>query len=288
MARPLRIQYDGALYHITSRGNERKPVYKDDDDRRVFLDTLLGVNKRYNWICHAYCLMNNHYHLIIETPDGNLSRGMRQLNSVYTQQFNKRHKRVGHIYQGRYKAILIEKESHLLEVCRYVVLNPVSAKIIEHPEDWTWSSYRSTAGKEKSHPCLTTEWILRQFSTKQREAERKYREFVKAGIEMKDIWKGVKGQSILGKEEFIDTMIGYLKGQRDIREIPRNQRYIGRPELEKIFGKEIVSKKPARDKKIWEAVERYGYSQKEIADHLKMHYSTISRLINENNKKTSK
>ena len=156
MARPLRIQYDGALYHITSRGNARKAIYRDDEDRRIFLDILFNVNKRYNWICHAYCLMNNHYHLIIETPDGNLSKGARQLNGVYTQTYNKRHHRVGHIFQGRYKAILVEKESHLLEVCRYVVLNPVRAKAVARPEEWRWSSYRGTSGMEKPHPCLTT------------------------------------------------------------------------------------------------------------------------------------
>ena len=122
MARPLRIEYDGALYHITSRGNERKPIYKDED-RTVFLDVLKQVNKRFNWICHAYCLMNNHYHIVVETPDGNLSKGMRQLNGVYTQTFNRWHHRVGHVFQGRYKAIVIEKESYLLEVSRYVVLN---------------------------------------------------------------------------------------------------------------------------------------------------------------------
>ncbi len=126
MARPLRIEYSGAVYHITSRGNEKKPVFRDEEDRCTFLDILERVNKRYNWICHAYCLMDNHYHLLIETPDGNLSMGMRQLNGVYTQLFNKRHKRTGHLFQGRYKAILIQKDSHLLEVCRYVVLNPTS------------------------------------------------------------------------------------------------------------------------------------------------------------------
>jgi REP element-mobilizing transposase RayT len=139
MARPLRIEYEGAVYHVTSRGNERKPVFKDDGDREVFLDTLHKVNKRYNFLCYAYCLMDNHYHLIIETPDGNLSKGMRQLNGVYTQAFNKRHHRVGYIFQGRYKSILIQKESHLLEVCRYVVLNPVRAKAVNSPEEWRWS-----------------------------------------------------------------------------------------------------------------------------------------------------
>ena len=136
MARPLRIEYDGALYHITSRGNERKAIFRDDEDRVGFLEALQKVNERFNWICHAYCLMNNHYHLVVETPDGNLSKGMRQLNGVYTQYFNRKHHRVGHIFQGRYKSILIEKESYLLEVSRYVVLNPVRAKAVKKPEDW--------------------------------------------------------------------------------------------------------------------------------------------------------
>ena len=106
MARPLRIEYPGAVYHITSRGNEKKPIFKDERDREILLDTLSQVDKRYNWLCHAYCLMNNHYHLIVETPDRNLSAGMRQLNGVYTQAFNRQHNRVGHLFQDRYKAIL--------------------------------------------------------------------------------------------------------------------------------------------------------------------------------------
>ena len=154
MARPLRIEYAGAVYHITSRGNEKKAVFKSDQDRINFLNTLQHVKKRYNWICHAYCLMDNHYHLLIETPDGNLAIGMRQLNGVYTQLFNKLHGRTGHLFQGRYKSILIQKDSHLLEVCRYVVLNPVRAKMVEAPEAWKWSSYRATAGREAAIPAL--------------------------------------------------------------------------------------------------------------------------------------
>jgi REP element-mobilizing transposase RayT len=146
MTRPLRIEYPGAVYHITNRGNDKKAVFKDDQDRETFLKILAFVNKRYHWLCHAYCLMDNHYHLMIETPDGNLSLGMRQLNGVYTQARNKRHGKTGHLFQGRYKAILIQKDTHLLEVCRYVVLNPVRARMVEKPEDWRWSSYQATGG----------------------------------------------------------------------------------------------------------------------------------------------
>lgn len=141
--------------------------------------------------------MNNHYHLIIETPDGNLSEGMRQLNGVYTQNFNRRHRRAGHVFQGRYKSILIEKESYLLEVSRYVVLNPVRAKAVERPEDWKWSSYRGSAGLGQPHKSLTADWILGQFGSRMREAEKGYREYVIAGIKQRGIWKEVRGQSIL-------------------------------------------------------------------------------------------
>ena len=279
MSRPLRIEYDGALYHVTSRGNEKKPISRDETDRNIFLDILSSVNKRYSWFCHAYCLMNNHYHIVIETPDGNLSKGMRQLNGVYTQAFNKRHRRVGHIFQGRYKAILIQKESHLLEVCRYVVLNPVRAKAAKNPEEWTWSSYRATAGLEKPHSCLTTDWVLSQFGSKTGLARRRYREFVKAGIGEEPIWSNLKGQILLGEDTFIEKFVNYLKGHEDIREIPKSQRYMSRPTLDCLFEENASKNKHIRDKKIEEAIQRCGYTQKEVADYLGMHYSTISRLI---------
>lgn len=281
MARPLRIEYDGAVYHVTSRGNERKNIFKDDEDRMFFLDILKKANEKYNWLCHAYCLMNNHYHLLIETPDGNLSRGMRQLNGVYTQSYNKRHDRVGHIFQGRYKAILVDKESHLLETCRYVVLNPVRAKAIENHGGWKWSSYRGTAGLEKPHPCLTTDWILGQFATGRKVASDKYREFIRAGIKKETIWTSLKGQIILGGEDFVGGVIGYVRKHEEIKEIPRSQRYLNRPVLAELFKGKTLTDKRRRDKRIREAVKRYGYNQNEIANHLGMHYSTISRLMKE-------
>ena len=181
MARPLRIEYDGALYHVTSRGNERKAIFRNANDRSLFLDTLAQVNKRFDWVCHAYCLMNNHYHLVVETRDGNLSKGMRQLNGVYTQAYNKRCGRIGHLFQGRFKAILVQKDSHLLEVCRYVVLNPVRARTIKHPRLYKWSSYRATAGMAQAHPCLTPDEILSHFGQRKLSAQEKYRDFVQEG-----------------------------------------------------------------------------------------------------------
>ncbi len=166
MSRPLRLSFPGAIYHITSRGNARAAVYLDDDDRQRFLDLLASCVEKFNWICHAYCLMDNHYHLLIETPDANLQTGMRQLNGVYTQQFNRRHARVGHVFQGRYKAILVDKDRYLLELCRYVVLNPVRANMVALPEQYRWSSYAAMMGAQQEVSWLSTNWILSQFSSR--------------------------------------------------------------------------------------------------------------------------
>ena len=136
MARPLRIEFPHAVYHVTSRGNARQAIVTTDADRRMFRAFLAHVVDRYGWLCHAYCLMDNHDHLVRETPTPNLSQGMRQLNGRYTQACDRTHQRVGHLFQGRFTAILVEKEAHLLERCRYVVLNPVRAKRVPHPRRW--------------------------------------------------------------------------------------------------------------------------------------------------------
>jgi putative transposase len=277
MARPLRIEYPGALYHITTRGNARRAIFKDDRDRLVFLDTLHRVSDRYHWLCHAYCLMGNHYHLVVETPDGNLSVGMRQLNGIYTQTYNRRHRRVGHVFQGRFKAILVDKESYLLEVCRYVVLTPVRAKAAAHPAEWKWSSYGGTAGRSKAHAALTTDWILSPFGRRRRDAERRYREFVKDGIDGESIHENVIAQSLLGSEKFIERLLGRARGQEKIKEIPKWQRHLGRRPLRDLFA--AVDGKERRNRIIAAAVLRHGYTQMRIAQHLGMHYSTISRIM---------
>lgn len=144
MARPLRPEYPGGVYHITSRGNARENIFVDNADRERCLSVLGDAVAKYNRLCHAYCLMDNHYHALIETPDPTLCMGMRQLNGVYTQAFNRRHRRVGHVFQERYKSILVEKEAHLLELCRYVALNPVRAGLVNDPGKWQWSSAKTS------------------------------------------------------------------------------------------------------------------------------------------------
>lgn len=278
MARPLRIEYAGALYHNTTRGNARRSIFKVDRDRLLFLDTLKKVADRYHWFCHAYCLMDNHYHLVIETPEGNLSRGMRQLNGIYTQAYNHSHRRVGHLFQGRYKAILVDKESHFLEVCRYVVLNPVRAKLTEDAGKWRWSSYGGTAGLTKPHTALATDWVLGQFEERKATAQKRYQKFVKDGIGGESIHEVVIAQSLLGREDFVEKLVGHVHGYEKVKEIPKGQRYLGRPSLVNLF-KIPMKGKERRDRKIAEAVEKHGYRQREVAGHLGMHYSTISKIV---------
>lgn len=168
-----------------------------------------------------------------------------------------------------------------MQVSRYVVLNPVRAKIVESPDEWKWSSYRGTIGREKPHAVLTTDWILKQFGKYWEQARKNYKEFVMSGIGNESIWKGVKGQSLLGGEDFVQKLISCVKGREEIKEIPRQQRFIGRPCLEALFKKKSGTTIQERNEKIVESVEKYHYSQKEVADYLGLHYSTISRLLKE-------
>lgn len=277
MARPLRIEYPNAVYHVTSRGNARNKIFLGDQDRENFLFVLDAVVKRYNWLCHAYCLMDNHYHLMIETPDANLSRGMRQLNGVYTQKYNWWHSKTGHIFQGRYKSILIDKENYLLELCRYVVLNPVRATMVEKPEEWKWSSYGATAGLKTVPNYLTGDWILGLFSNNKAEAQKRYRKFVREGIHTGSPWDDLQGQILLGEEGFIEKYKDLLSDKEQIKEIPRPQRYVSRPRLSKLLSKE--DKTARRNRGIHSAHVKYGYTLKEIADHLEIHYTTVSKAI---------
>jgi len=284
MARPLRIEYPGAIYHITSRGNARQPIFRDDKDREVLLEILGVVVVRYNWLCHAYCLMNNHYHLLIETPEGNLSQGMRQLNGIYTQRFNRKHTMVGHVFQGRFKAVLVDKENYLLELCRYVVLNPVRAGIVKFPGKYKWSSYRATAGTGESPSFLTTDWILSRFGHRRSQAENGYRSFVHDGVKKSSPWENLRGQVLLGDDKFVLGLEPYLKQVHRIREIPREQRFVKRPSLEELFkGAAVGKSKHKRNRLIRNAHLMYGYTLGDIGRVLGLHYSTISKVVKKDN-----
>lgn len=183
MARPLRIQYPGAFYHVTSRGNEQKVIFKSQKDREKFLEYLESAVVRYGAVIHVWCLMDNHYHLLIETPEGNLSQIMRHLNGAYTTYFNVKRKRAGHLFQGRYKAILVETDQYAAELSRYIHLNPVKAGIVDKPEGYVWSSYRNYIGQAKTTAWLEAQYILSSFGSKITAAETKYRQFVEEKLE---------------------------------------------------------------------------------------------------------
>jgi len=232
MARPLRLEFAGALYHVTSRGDHRDKIYLDDTDRRTFLDLLGKEVFQQRWLCYAYCLMDNHYHVLIETPEPNLVRGMRRLNGVYTQSFNRRHGRVGHVFQGRYKAILVDKENYLLELCRYMVLNPVRAKIATTAEKWPWSSYRATAGETAPAQWLAVDKVLSLFSGRRSS----YRRFIADGIGQGSIWEHLSGQIYLGEEQFLERMEKFVE-RKVTRGIVKAQRKPLTPNAEEIVNK---------------------------------------------------
>jgi REP element-mobilizing transposase RayT len=269
MSRPLRLQFPHAVYHVTSRGNARQRIYEDRLDREQFLSILAHVVSRYGWLCHAYCLMDNHYHLVIETPKANVSLGMRHLNGLYTQTYNRRHGRVGHLLQGRYTAIVVEKDTYLLELCRYVVLNPVRAKAVKHPRQWRWSSYGATVGQVAAPKFLTVDWVLGQFEVRKKQAQARYRQFVAEGMGAPRLWVQLTGQIYLGSEGFVATH----QPDAVIREIPRQQTQATRPSLSKVFAGH------AWKKGLLAAYRRYGYRMQEIADHVGVHYSTVSRQL---------
>ncbi len=228
MARPLRIEFAGALYHVTSRGDRREDIYRDDEDRQIWLEVFAQVCSRFNWRCHAWCQMDNHYHILVETVEGNLSQGMRQLNGVYTQKCNRRHGVVGHVFQGRYKAILVQKDNYLLELSRYVVLNPVRARMVNDVQEWRWSSYPAMTGKETIPEWLETDWLLAYFGKRRSRCIAKYMDFVRAGIGLPPVWDNLKHQMLLGDEAFVVKIRKKydISGKDSLKEVTRLQRQV--------------------------------------------------------------
>jgi putative transposase len=275
MSRPLRLEYAGALYQVTSRGDRREGIYLDDADRECFMAVLSEVCERFNWMVHAYCLMSNHYHLLIETPDSNLSQGMRQLNGVYTQRFNRKHQRVGHVFQGRYKAIIVQKDSYLLELSRYIVLNPVRARMVRSARDWRWSSYRAAVGQAHLPLWLHTDWILSAFGKRKSVAMQKYRLFISEGKNQPSPWDGLKNQIYLGDEVFVEMLQRDLLADKDLSEVPMAQRRRAPKALS-----EYERQTSSRNEAIVTAYAGGGYSMKEIGNYFGLHYSRISRILN--------
>jgi len=223
MARPLRIAFPGAFYHITARGNERKAVFKSKQDRERFLEYLETATERYQAVIHAYCLMGNHYHLLLETPAGNLSQIMHHINGAYTTYFNVKRARNGHLFQGRYKAIVVEKDEYAKELSRYIHLNPVRAKMVLTPEQYAWTSYRFYIGKEKVPPWLQRKFILGYFGRSIRAAQKGYEKFVSQLVdkEYESPLKDVFGSALLGSHAFIDYIKkDFISSRKPDRNVP--------------------------------------------------------------------
>lgn len=280
MARPLRIEFTGALYHVTARGNAREDIYNDDIDRQQFLLLLQNTVNRYDWYCHAYCLMDNHYHLLIETNSPTLSKGMKYLNGTYTQYFNRQHRRVGHVFQGRFKAILVQKNAYLLELARYIALNPVRAQMVRSAKEWRWSSYRATAGYEGNAACLTTEWILAGFDKIKSVAQQHYRDFVKAGKEQPSPWQLLKNQIYLGDDNFVNDMQRKLNPEQALKDIPRKQKQAPVKPLSY-----FVDRYKIRDEGMAQAYLSGHYTLAQVGEYFGVSYATVSRAVKQAEKR---
>ncbi len=264
MARPLRLEVPGGIYHVTARGNERRPVFRDRQDRLRFLETLAQVVARFGWLCLAYCQMGNHYHLLLETPQPNLARGMRQLNGVYAQRFNRGHGRSGHLFQARYHSTLVQKDAHLRVAAAYVVTNPVRAGLCERAGDWRWSSFRACAGLEAPPSFLALDALLGCFGNTRAAARAAYRELVEA-----DSWTPPASSPFFGDPRFIGAHSSELVA---LPEVPRYHWQPLRPPLEELFARD-------RTHGIALAYREYGYTMQQIAKHLGVHYATVSRRL---------
>ena len=279
MARALRIEFPGALYHIINRGIGQMMIFHDDKDWKRFLGYQARVMKQFNWLCHAYCLMGNHYHLLVETHDPNLSKGMKLLNQLYSQFYNFKYQRCGPVFQGRYKAWLVDKEDYYLENCRYIVNNPGKARLVQHPSEWIWSSYNATSGSTKAPPWLATDHVLLHFSSSKRKAIKMYEEFVLDGIDAESPLQEAKHKIFLGSDSYVGEVLKNVVCDDTWKIISRERKIADRPSLEELFdGNDFLPKK-ARNRLIKVTFEEHQYTLKEIGDHLELNPNYLSRLL---------
>ena len=274
MSRPLRLEFEGALYHITARGDRREPIFEDDADRHILIRVLGQGMDRFDASVFAYCLMNNHYHFVLQTRRANLSRLMRHINGVYTQAYNRRHCKSGHVFQGRFKAVLVDRDAYFLEVCRYVDLNPVRAGLVLLPQHWAWSSYQAHIGESDVPVWLDSVTLHRQIAphAPQRDGPTKYAQFVADGSNVR-LWEdALTAQIYLGGPSFVQQMQHKLVSPIQ-KETPRVQRQMAKQALD------WYCQQPDRDAGIFEAYLDGGYTLSAIADAFGLSVSRVSRLI---------
>ncbi len=284
MARPLRIEYPGAFYHVTSRGNERREIFKSQKDQEKFLSYLESAVVRYGAVIHGYCLMSNHYHLLLETPAGNLSQIMRHVNGAYTTYFNVKRKRAGHLFQGRYKAILIEADEYAAELSRYTHLNPVRATMVARPEEHPWSSYRCYIGQNRAPEWLKTDFILGYFGGDNAKAHKRYRKFAEDLLarEYDSPLQGAVASTVLGSPEFVaDVSERDLGDHRDGRNLPALKQLTQRPSMDEIVAKvaiaELVDEKLLRNLSIYCCQKYSGAKLKEVGERFGISEAAISQ-----------
>ncbi len=282
MSRKPRLEFPGAIYHINHRGNHQEHIYRDNDDRKLFLKLLKTTIQRMNWICHTYCLMGNHYHLLIEIPEGILSRGMAWLNGVYTQKFNQKYELTGHLFQGRFKSKPIEDNMQFLTTARYIVRNPVEANMVEKAEQWPWSSYRATVGFIKPLEFLFVNDVLSCLSKERPKAQSYFQEFVRMELKDNDDEIIRLFQEVYSGERepvFSKRVQTVLDMESSISPVPRNLRVISRPVLAELFAGCKYGDLDTRNKIIQDAFKLYAYTQSDVATFLDLSRSAISKII---------
>lgn len=277
MPRRPRIQFPGAIYHVMSRGNRKNEIFDDDDDRRRFLTVLSQAVHRYMVKCLDFCLMSNHYHLVLETPRGNLSQAMRHINGVYAQASNRRHHRTGHVFEGRFRSIVIEPATYLRRTARYVALNPVRARYVGDVDAYPWSSYRATAGLGAAPPFLHVEWTRSAFGGKSLgESQERYRAYVSK--ESSRLAEFDLEALAFGRPEFVEAVreVSSMKHRELV--LPLFSRVLVRPALPELFAT-VDGCRSVRNNVVYEAHVSHGYPLSEIARFLRVHPSTCSVIF---------
>ncbi len=275
MARRRRILFPGAVYHVMARGNRRTRIFEDDTDCERFFTLMSEAVERYEVRIYAACLMVNHFHVVGETPRGNLADAMRFINGVYAQWSNRRHRRTGHLFEARYRSIVVQREAYLKRVARYVVLNPVRAGLVATPGAWPWTTYRGTAGLEVPQDWLSLEWLDWAFRAHSRgEAILRYQEYV--NLPAKNL-KHADGLAI-GGTAFREQVAAFAHASACDRSLPSVNLVRSRPPLDTLFAARSVGLSVDR-RSIYEAHVHHGYRQGDIARQLGLSPSTISRII---------
>ena len=291
MARRPRIEFEGAFYHVITRGNQRQKIFKDKDDFLKYLEILFNYKIRYKYFLYAYVLMNNHIHLLIETQETPLSKILQGINQSYTTYFNRKYKTVGHLFQGRYKAILCDRDEYLLSLVKYIHLNPVRAKIVKFPDKYQWSSQHSYIKKTDGINIIDTDQVLRMFSEDKQRARKLYSAYMSDSqiVKKEDVYNTI-GQRILGSEEFLERLM-----ERHDRELKKEKRereytlYEIAKGVEKIYG---ITLKQIRERSKSETIilgrrllslvaKEYGYKGKEIGQYIRKDPAIVTRDLKE-------